>query len=162
MTNGPFQPGTLRHQVGAILYRDGTTPFDSLCYKVRTASGTPHALGEVRGALMVLKRGGNAQLTADGWRLTAQGMLAWEPNHYGPITLPEQPKPSELAPRIVYSDQDLVRGIARRSSPADNIPFQPRTGSMDFAGLPRVCGSYRIWPDGRRERIDGKPDAEAA
>lgn len=36
---------------------------------------------------------------------------------------------------------------------ADKRPMVHRPGSLDAATLPRVHGSWRIWPDGRREKL---------
>lgn len=35
----------------------------------------------------------------------------------------------------------------------DNLPQVFRPGALDALQLPRIHGGYRIWPDGRKEKM---------
>lgn len=39
------------------------------------------------------------------------------------------------------------------STHTDRLPMACRPGSLDALQLPRIHGGWRIWPDGRKEKI---------
>ena len=55
-------------------------------------------------------------------------------------TLTHLTKPEPCKPR---------RGMTQ----ADKRPQVYRPGALESATLPRIEGSWRIWPDGRREKV---------
>jgi hypothetical protein len=39
------------------------------------------------------------------------------------------------------------------STHTDRLPMTYRPGALDADSLPRVHGGWRIWPDGRKEKL---------
>lgn len=110
-------------------------------------------VGSMTRHLLINRVDGRIGLTERGLRLwlaqsEASGLVA-------------QPAPTDARATLspLHDVSLLTRGIARLSSPANRHPFKPREGSMDFADHPRIFGNWRVWPDGRREPIDGKDAA---
>lgn len=160
-----YPPESPRHQVASLLmaYRHMTVA--ALAEKCKL-SATPCSPAEIKAALVGLRRAGLAEhkITDKRWKLTESGRKHWATQHgpaamAGKTALTQQPvaeeRPKGLQP-IQHSPELLTRGISRLSSPADRLPMVFRPGSLDSANLPRISGPYRVWPDGRRERIDGR------
>lgn len=64
------------------------------------------------------------------------------------------PKPTPVA------RHDVVAVVAATpckprllSSSTDRLPMAYREGALDIITLPRVENGWRIWPDGRKEKI---------
>lgn len=150
---------TPRYSVARLLAAYGAMMYAALVEKIKCDEVT-YSASEVRAALIGLRRAGLAeQATADKrWTLTHSGKKHWRSQHARPPQV-AQPTRQDACPFVCPIDQPAelyTRGMIRLSSPADRLPMVYRPGSLDSANLPRISGPYRIWPDGSRERIDGK------
>lgn len=150
-----FNPGTLRHAVALALSTGKDLSFDELVVAAH-ASNEKATKGNVKSALNGLSAAGLAEHDHDTrtWCLTLAGLARWDEQH-----APDASKPapgSHLLPPLAEASL-LVRNVSRSAvvpNPATTLPFSPRAGAMDFAQHPRIEGRWRIWPCGRRERID--------
>lgn len=149
-----FAPGTARHRAASVLADVASLPFPDVCACVlRLHESSTH--GEVVAALRGLKSADLAQQDKETkrWSLSEAGRALW-------VAQLKQERAQAEAQAIPVFKPDpalLVRNVSRSAvvpSPADRLPFTPRAGAMDFAAHPRISGPWRIWPCGRRERID--------
>lgn len=150
-----FNPGTLRYAVAFALSTGKDLSFEELVAAAH-ASNEKATKGNVKSALNGLSAAGLAEHDHDTstWCLTLAGLARWDEQH-APAE-PVAPHGSHLLPPMTDVSL-LVRNVTRAAvapSAANRIPFCPRQGAMDFAQHPRISGPWRIWPDGRRERID--------
>lgn len=155
-----FKDGTPRYWVAMVLVARGVTEFAMIAHQIGKLGPEGPTNGEIRAALTGLKRLGAVESTPAGWLMTNEGIAAWIQSREFAGT--DQPAPGTSKPKhlqVQHAPELMTRSMVRLSSPANNLPFQPRPGSMDFANLPRVAGGWRIWPDGRKERLDGSKDA---
>lgn len=157
---------TSRYAIASILAAYGAMTFQAVVEKAKHE----HSMGEVRAALIGLRRAGLAnQSDADlRWSLSESGTRHWRAQHPAEPTT-EQPRPRRSSnrngnepPPIDHPTELLTRGMVRLSSPADRLPMVYRPGALDSANLPRICGSQRVWPDGRREPLATAPNKDAA
>lgn len=152
-----YNPGTPRYAVAEALSAGQELPFDQLVAVAQAACdrATP---GGVKAAINGLSAAGLAEHdhATRTWSLTLAGLARWDDEHPGWATAHRPAAGAHLLPPLTDAAL-LVRNVSRAAvptSPADRLPFTPRVGSMDFAEHPRISGPWRIWPDGRRERID--------
>ena len=150
-----FNPGTLRYAVAFALSTGKDLSFEELVAAAH-ASNEKATKGNVKSALNGLSAAGLAEYDHDTstWCLTLAGLARWDEQH-APAE-PAAPHGTHLLPPLTDASL-LVRNVTRAAvtpSAASRIPFCPREGAMDFAQHPRISGPWRIWPDGRRERID--------
>lgn len=152
-----FNPGTIRYAVSEAMSDGSTLTFEKLM-AVAQAASEKATNGNVKSAMRGLSAAGLAEFNhADqAWALTEAGLGRWDAEHPDPEAGPAPHPGTHLLPPLT-DPALLVRNVSRAAvptSPADRLPFTPRIGSMDFAEHPRISGPWRIWPCGRRERID--------
>lgn len=150
-----YNPGTLRYAVAVAMSGGDDLTFEQLVQAAQAASEKA-TNGGVKSALNGLSAAGLAEHDHETrtWCLTLAGLARWDEQH-APAE-PAAPHGSHLLPPLTDASL-LVRNVTRAAvtpSAASRIPFCPREGAMDFAQHPRISGPWRIWPDGRRERID--------
>lgn len=157
MSRRTYTPGTHRYAVAEALSGAQELTFEQLVAVAQAASdrATP---GGVKSALNGLSAAGYAEHdhATRTWSLTLAGLARWDDEHPGWATGPRPAPGAHLLPPLTDVNL-LVRNVSRAAivpSPANNLPFTPREGAMDFAQHPRISGPWRIWPCGRRERID--------
>lgn len=151
-----------RYTVASILAAYGAMTFHAVVDKAKDK----HTMGEVRSALIGLRRADLAEQssTDQRWKLTTSGKKHWRSQH-APAPAANQPDMARggcAVPFIEHPRELLTRGMVRLSSPADRLPMVYRPGALDSANLPRICGSKRVWPDGRSESVSAPPAEEAA
>ena len=150
-----FNPGTLRYAVAFALSTGKDLSFEELVAAAH-ASNEKATKGNVKSALNGLSAAGLAEYDHDTstWCLTLAGLARWDEQH---LAESEKPAPgSHLLPPLTDVSL-LVRNTKRAAvvpNPVNTMPFTPRDGAMDFAAHPRISGPWRIWPCGKRERID--------
>jgi hypothetical protein len=155
-----YTPTTARYAAAAILFEHGQQTFAAILEKLAQAA-MPYTRNEMRSALINMKEAKLAgQQSADNrWYLTKVGRSHWTSQHASTAateSTAHQRRPLDPQPLPIEHDRELLtRGIVRLNSPASRLPMVYRDGAMDFAACPRIDGPYRVWPDGRRERIDG-------
>lgn len=154
---------TARYSVASILAAYGALTFHAIVEKAKDL----HTMAEVRAALAGLRRADlAAQCASDQrWKLTATGRTHWRLQHARPPAENqpvERPKTAGGLVHAYHPPELLTRGMVRLSSPADRLPMVYRPGALDSANLPRICGSQRVWPDGRTEPVDAPPAKDAA
>lgn len=150
-----FNPGTLRYAVAQALSGAQDLTFEQLVTAAQ-ASNEKATNGNVKAALRGLSAAGLAEHDHDArtWCLTLSGLARWDEQHAVQADSPA--RGAHLLPPLTDPSL-LVRNVSRAAvvpSTADRLPFTPRAGAMDFAEHPRISGPWRIWPCGRRERID--------
>lgn len=162
--SAPYPLNTARYSVASILAAYGAMTFHAVVDKAKDK----HTMAEVRAALAGLRRADLAeQNEADQrWKLTTSGKKHWRAQH-APAPEASQPdvvrgRPGDSVAPIFHPAELLTRGMIRLSSPANRLPMVYRPGSMDSANLPRICGSLRVWPDGRSEPVCTPPAKDAA
>lgn len=155
---------TARYTVASILAAYGAMTFHAVVDK----SKHKHTMGEVRSALIGLRRADLAEQseTDQRWKLTLSGKKHWRAQH-APAPADSQAdivrgRPGDFVMPIFHPTELLTRGMVRLSSPASRLPMVYRPGAMDSANLPRICGSLRVWPDGRSEPVGTPPKKDAA
>lgn len=165
-----YTPGAARYIVAKVLLERGPITFESLFSAARHAE-PDRCVGEVRYALIGMRKAGLAELRATDkrWAMTDSGATYWMRQHRDPVMLPsvEQPTAEEgQATRRVmmpcHADELYTRGLPRWSSPANRMPMVYRDGALDASALPRIEGTWRVWPDGRREPLNGSDSGKAA
>lgn len=148
-----FPPESPRHAAAAHLISHGASLFEAIA----TQSDLPGAV--VRSALIQGRRAGLfCQDARDKrWQLTVHGRHCWERQLEALAATPETGARVET----YACNQSLMTGAGytRFMGTGDRLPQVLRPGAMDFAKHPRITGPYRVWPDGRRERIDAANDA---
>jgi len=152
-----FNPGTIRYAVSEAMSDGSNLTFEQLT-AVAQAASEKATNGNVKSAMRGLSAAGLAEFNHANqtWSLTEAGLGRWDAEHPDPEAEPAPHPGTHLLPPLT-DPALLVRNVSRAAvptSPADRLPFTPRVGSMDFAEYPRISGPWRIWPDGRRERID--------
>lgn len=152
-----FNPGTIRYAVSEAMSDGCNLTFEKLM-AVAQAASEKATNGNVKSAMRGLSAAGLAEFNHDDqtWSLTEAGLSRWDAEHPDPEAEPAPHPGTHLLPPLT-DPALLVRNVSRAAvptSPADRLPFTPRVGSMDFAEHPRISGPWRIWPCGRRERID--------
>ncbi|MDX9843623.1 MAG: hypothetical protein RBT42_07680 [Aquabacterium sp.] len=150
-----FTPGTHRYAVAEALSGGQDLSFEQLVSVAQVASERA-TNGGIKSALNGLSAAGFAEHDHETrtWSLTLAGLARWDEEHSGPAST--QTTSAHLAQPVTDVNL-LVRNVSRAAivpSPVNRLPFTPRDGAMDFAQHPRISGPWRIWPDGRRERID--------
>lgn len=157
MSRRTYTPGTHRYAVAEALSGAQELTFEQLVAVAQAASdrATP---GGVKSALNGLSAAGYAEHdhATRTWSLTLAGLSRWDEENPGWATGPRPAPGAHLLPPLTDVNL-LVRNVSRAAivpSPVNRLPFTPRDGAMDFAQHPRISGPWRIWPDGRRERID--------
>lgn len=155
---------TARYNVASLLAAYGAMTFHAVVDKAKDK----HSMGEVRAALVGLRRAGlaNQSDTDHRWLMSQSGTKHWQSQH-APAIATQQPDivrgAGGLLPSPIEQAWDLrTRGMVRLSSPADRLPMVYRPGALDSAKLPRICGSLRVWPDGRSEPVSTPPAKDAA
>lgn len=151
---------TVRYNVASLLAAYGAMNYHALVDKTK-GEPTFHSPGEVRAALIGLRRAGLADQGDNDkrWKLTASGAKHWQTQHAPAPAVAQPPRGTHASHHVCPIDHPselLTRGMSRLSSPADRLPMVYRPGSLDSANLPRISGPFRVWPDGRSERIDGR------
>lgn len=152
-----FNPGTLRYAVSEAMSDGANLTFEQLM-TVAQAASEKATNGNVKSAMRGLSAAGLAEFNHANqtWSLTEAGLGRWDAEHPDPEAEPAPHPGTHLLPPLT-DPALLVRNVSRAAvptSPADRLPFTQRVGSMDFAEHPRISGPWRIWPCGRRERID--------
>lgn len=151
-----------RYTVASILAAYGAMTFHAVVDKAKDK----RSMGEVRAALIGLRRADLAEQNGNDlrWKLTLAGKKHWRSQH-APAPAASQPDivrgTCTMAP-IDHPGELLTRGMVRLSSPADRLPMVYRPGALDSANLPRICGSKRVWPDGRSEPVGTATSKDAA
>ena len=158
-----FNPGTLRYAVSEAMSDGANLTFEQLM-TVAQAASEKATNGNVKSAMRGLSAAGLAEFNHANatWSLTEAGFARWDSEHPDPNAAQASAPGTHLLPPLT-DPALLVRNVSRAAvptSPADRLPFTPRVGSMDFAEHPRISGPWRIWPDGRRERIDQPTNQE--
>lgn len=164
-----YTPGSARYIVAQALMARGPAIFEAVVAATREIDPR-RTMGEVRSALAGLRRAGLAEVRDIDrrWSMTAAGVGYWQAQHRTTAapTVDQPTAEAGQASRRVMIDchaaELYTRGLPRWSSPANRMPMVYRPGSLDAAVLPRIAGPWRVWPDGRRERIDGQDDGKAA
>lgn len=159
----PYPLNTARYSVASILAAYGPLTFHAVVDKAKDT----HTMAEVRAALTGLRRADLAEQSASDqrWKLTTSGKQHWRSQHaHTPaVNQPAWTVAESEGLKPIYHPSDLLtRGMVRLSSPADRLPMVYRPGALDSANLPRICGSQRVWPDGRTEPVDAPPAKGAA
>ena len=152
-----FNPGTIRYAVSEAMSDGSNLTFEQLMAAAQAASEKA-TNGNVKSAMRGLSAAGLAEFNHANqtWSLTEAGLGRWDAEHPDPEAEPAPHPGTHLLPPLT-DPALLVRNVSRAAvptSPADRLPLTPRVGSMDFAEHPRISGPWRIWPCGRRERID--------
>lgn len=152
-----YTPGTNRYAVAEALSGAQELTFEQLVAVAQAASDRATPVG-VKAILKRLSAAGYAEHdhATHTWALTLAGLARWDEEHHGWAKEPPPATGTHLLPPPTDANL-LVRNVSRAAvvpSPSDRLPFTPRVGAMDFAQHPRIFGPWRVWPDGRRERID--------
>lgn len=157
MARRTYTPDTHRYAVAEALSGAQELPFEQLVAVAQAASDRFNPAG-VKSALKRLSAAGYAEHdhATRTWSLTLAGLSRWDEEHPGWATGRAAAPGTHLVVPVTDANL-LVRNVSRAAvvpSPSDRLPFTPRVGAMDFSQHPRIFGPWRVWPDGRRERID--------
>lgn len=147
-----FPPESQRRRIAEVLHDHGACTLEFIC---DTLVMTPPA---ARAALYQGRMAGVFARSAEDsrWRMTPHGHQCWQRRDEQGQNVTASPA---LLPTDALSFQRMTgAGYTRFMGTGDRLPQVLRPGSMDFAQHPRISGPYRVWPDGRRERIDAAND----
>lgn len=160
MRRRTYTPGTHRYAIAEAMAGGQELTFEQLVGEHKDTAGG------VKSALNGMSAAGYAEFDHEArtWSLTLAGLARWDDEHPGWATGTAPAPGAHLIPPMTDANL-LVRNVSRAAvvpSPSDRLPFTPRVGAMDFSQHPRISGPWRIWPCGRRERIDQPaPESQA-
>lgn len=154
----PMMPGTMTFRVAEALYLAGRP---MAARAIATSIGQmPSAVHRALCNLMAIELVCLDEAGADGvslWRLTGDGRATYLSRTAMSTAPASRVVPQTNLPGDVTL---LIRGRTRVSAGAELGPRPLRPGALDAKACPRIEGHWRIWPDGRRERIAGEQRKE--
>jgi hypothetical protein len=161
-----FPPGSLRYVIAQALAERALT-IEALTKAARETFAEA-AANEVLFGVRALASAGLARLHNAHWQLTVTGVNYWSRQHKAAEQAANDAQEQASAggtstPQPMYRHDQLTSGgIVRIASPADRLPMVYRPGALDATALPRIEGTWRVWPDGRREPANGPSAQEVA